>query len=130
MQSPTTCTPATDAVTHFDRNSPIAMRNPMLSYVTWTGCSTMAPMTTCNSQKPAQSCDHTLTQRDYQWKFTMKGGYTPVTTPLTGQTTTAVSPQSMRFISSLGQLAVIDGESQGLVLIDLNTIQFAQSPFF
>jgi hypothetical protein len=103
----------------FDRNSPIALRNPMFSFVAWSGC----------GQLPGFA-DHTLTQRDYQWKFTMRGGYQPLTVSLTGQTTTAVSPQSMRFIPSLGQLAIVDGETQGLVLIDLNTIAFAQNPFF
>ena len=36
----------------------------------------------------------------------------------------------MRFIDALGQLAVIDGASQGLILIDLNTIQEAHTPYF
>jgi hypothetical protein len=44
--------------------------------------------------------------------------------------TTAVSPQSMRFIDSLGQLAVVDGASQGLVLIDLGSVGLAHTPYF
>ena len=36
----------------------------------------------------------------------------------------------MKFIDSLGQLAVVDGAQQGLVLIDLNTIGFAHNPYF
>ena len=36
------------------------------------------------------------------------GGFSPVTVSLSQNTTTAVLPQSMRFIDSLGQLAVAD----------------------
>jgi hypothetical protein len=36
----------------------------------------------------------------------------------------------MLFIDSLGQLALVDGSSQGLVLIDLNTVTLAHTPFF
>jgi hypothetical protein len=60
----------------------------------------------------------------------MRGGFSPILVSLTGGTTVAVSPQSMRFIDSLGQLAIVDGEQQGLVLIDLNTIAFAHDPYY
>ena len=36
----------------------------------------------------------------------------------------------MKFIDSLGQLAVIDGASQGLILINLDTIAEAHAPYF
>jgi len=113
-----TCTPLPGPPASLDRNSPLAMRNPMFSYVMWSGCA------------PLVSNDHTETARDMQWKFSLRGGFSPVTVSLSGGTTTAVSPQSMRFIDSLGQLAVVDGEQQGLVLIDLNTLAFAHSPYF
>ncbi len=35
----------------------------------------------------------------------------------------------MLFINSLGQLAVVDGSQQGLVLIDLNTVAFSTNYF-
>jgi len=101
-----------------DRNSPLAMRNPNFSFVMWSGCT------------PLVSNDHTETTRDMQWKFSINGGFSPVTVSLTGGTSVAVSPQSMRFIDSLGQLAVVDGEQQGLVLIDLNTLAFAHNPYY
>ena len=41
-----------------------------------------------------------------------------------------VSPDAMYFIDSLGQLAIIDGASQGLVLIDLDTLSLAHAPYF
>lgn len=96
----------------FDRNSPLAMRNPMFSYVVWGGCG-----------PPNGYGDHTLTGRDLAWRFSINGSFSPQTLSLTTATTgTSVSPQSMRFIPSFGQLAVVDGEAQGLVLIDLNLV--------
>jgi hypothetical protein len=113
------CTPPAPGIPRpFFRDSPLAMRNPMFSYVMWSGC----------GQLPGY--DHTLNQRDEVWKFSVRGGFSPITVSIAQGATTAVSPQSMRFIASLGQLAVVDGEAQGLVLIDLNTISFAHTPFF
>src|SRR5262249_25075116 len=89
------CTPswATDnppAVPPFDRNSSLAMRNPMMSYVVWSGCG-----------PPNGYGDHTLTTRDLTWRFSTTGSFSPQTLSLTSATTgAAVSPQSMRFISS------------------------------
>jgi hypothetical protein len=109
-QSAGTCTAA--ATPSFDRNSPLAMRNPEFSYVVWAGCG-----------KPLGYGDHTLTVRDLSWKYSMRGSFVPLTTSILNPNNgSAVSPQSMRFISPLGQLAVVDGESQGLVLIDLNLV--------
>ena len=102
-----------------DRDSPLAMRNPMFSYVTWGGCGT--PMT--------GSGDHTLTARDLTWKFSVAGGFSALTISLSGTTGLSVNPQSMLFIPSLGQLAVVDGAQQGLVLIDLNTVAFSTNYF-
>ena len=41
-----------------------------------------------------------------------------------------MNPQSMRFIEPLGQIAVVDGASQGLVLIDLRAVTIARAPYF
>ncbi len=112
------CAPPTALPAGLDRNSVLAMRNPMFSFVMWSGCT------------PLVANDHTETARDLVWKFSMRGGFAPVTVSLSQNTTTAVLPQSMRFIDSLGQLAVVDGAQQGLVLIDLNTLQFAHSPYY
>jgi hypothetical protein len=98
--------------------SVLAMENPFLSFVTWSGCGTAA------------AGEHTLTARDLTWKFSVRGGFTPLTVSINGNTATSVSPQSMRFIESFGQLAIVDGESQGLVLIDLNTLAFAHNPYY
>jgi hypothetical protein len=99
------------------RNSPLAMRNPMFSYVTWSGCA------------PLMHGDLTNTERDLTWKFTVGNGFSPLTISLSGTSGVSVSPQSMLFISSIGQLAVVDGASQGLVLIDLNTVAFSMNYF-
>jgi hypothetical protein len=101
-----------------DRNSPLAFRNPMFSFVIWQGCT------------PLVANDHTETARDMQWRFSLRGGFQPLTVSISQGTTAGVSPQSMRFIDSLGQLAVVDGSLQGLVLIDLNSLAFAHNPYF
>jgi hypothetical protein len=103
----------------FDRDSPLAMRNPMFSFVMWSACG-----------EPPGYGDHTLATRDLTWKFSVRGGFAPLTVSLTAQSSsTAVSPQSMHYISSLGQLAIVDGEAQGLVLIDLNLVSVIHSYF-
>jgi hypothetical protein len=113
-----TCNPAVAPVPP-GRDSILAFRNPMLSYVTWSGCG------------PATSTvDHTSTSRDLEWRFSLRGGFNPLTISLTQGTNVPVSPQSMLFIPPLGQLAVVDGQLQGLVLIDLNTLTFAHAPYF
>jgi hypothetical protein len=92
------------------------MRNPMFSFVMWSGCGNFAGPT-----------DHTLSQRDEVWKFSVYGSASPITVTIAQGGTTAVSPQSMRFIPSISQLAVVDGEAQGLVLIDLNLVAFSRA---
>ncbi len=118
---PDKCTalPPPASAVAIDRNNVLAMRNPMFSYVTWAGC---GPLTT-----PPDA--HTLTARDLTWKFSVGGAFSPLTIALSGTNGAAVSPQSMLFIDSLGQLAVVDGAQQGLVLIDLNTVAFSTNYF-
>ena len=99
-----------------DRDSALSMRNPSFSFVMWSGVAPTAP-------------DHTTSTRDLIWKFSTNGQFTPQVLNI-ATTSQAVSPQSMLFIDSLGQLAVVDGSDQGLVLIDLNTIAEAHTPFF
>ena len=104
-------------VPSIDRDSPLALRNPMFSFLVWNG---QDATTSCADKQPV---------RDMAWKFTTRGQLTPVQINLAA-TTTGLSPQSMKFIDSLGQLAIIDGESQGLILIDLGTIAEAHTPYF
>ena len=47
-------------------------------------------------------------------------------------TNSSVSPQSMLFIPSLGQLAIVDGSQsgQGLILIDLNAVAVTGNSYY
>lgn len=101
------------------RNAATAMRNPMFSFF-------VAPATGNPGSCPA----HTLAVRDSQWRFSLRGGFQPLGISLTQGNVLGVDPQSMRFIAPFGQLAIVDGAQQGLVLIDLNTLGFAHSPYF
>jgi hypothetical protein len=106
--------PRTPKATPPDRDSVLAMRNPMFSFLVWNGA--MGTM----DVRPS---------RDMTWKFTSTGEFVPLSVAISTMTT-AVSPQSMRFIDSLGQLAVVDGSSQGLVLLDMSTVALAHTPYF
>jgi hypothetical protein len=106
-----------------DRNSPLAMRNPMFSFVMWGGC----PSTNID---PNDAGVRSFTPRDLTWKFQMRGGFAPVTLNLAGNTGVPVSPQSMLYMGPFGQMAIVDGADQGLLMIDLNTMGFAHAPYF
>ena len=60
-------------------------------------------------------------QRDMAFSFQLVGGYAPLVANLAAQTA-AVSPQAMTFVPQLGQLAVVDGAAEGLVLVSLDTV--------
>jgi hypothetical protein len=117
--------PAGGVAPAVDRNSLLAMRNPMFSYVTWSGCAT-----TGFADAGSDNGQHTFTARDLSWHFAVQGGFAPLTMSVTGGANTTVSPQSMLFIDPLGQLAVIDGSLQGLVIFDLNSLTLSHMPFF
>ncbi len=55
----------------------------------------------------------------YGWSVT--GGFVPLTANLTAQSR-AVSPQSIVFVPQIGQLAVADGASEGLVMVSLDRV--------
>jgi hypothetical protein len=93
------------------RNSPLAMRNPMFAIWMRSGDSGLPPA------------------RDTQYLFSTRGQFRTLFVSVAGGST-AVSPQSTRFIETLGQLAVVDGASQGLVLIDLRAVTVARAPYF
>jgi hypothetical protein len=95
----------------------------MFSFVIWSG----AAPTPIAPGGPV--LDHTTTTRGLVWVVKTRGQFTPLYFNL-ASSSNSVSPQSMRFIESLGQLAVVDGASQGLILIDLNTVAYAHSPYF
>lgn len=96
------------------RDSPLAMRNPAFSFFIQEGHQDAKP------KRPT---------RDMAFRFQTRGQFQPLLVNLAA-TTTGVNPQSMRFIESLGQIAVVDGASQGLVLIDLAGVTIARAPYF
>ncbi len=100
-----------------DRNSPLAMRNPMFAYLIWDGID-------------RQNKIDFLPARDMQWQFAMSGQFTPYTVDYAGSTSAAVSPQSMRFLDSFQRIAIVDGSAAGLVLIDLNNIAVNGGPYY
>ncbi len=105
-----------------DRNDPLAMRNPSFAYITWAGCGAANQGTTPGDAGAAVAAQHTLTARDLTWRFTVEGGFSPLTIPLSGTTNTPVSPRSMIPIGPLGQLGIVDGANQGFVVIDLDDV--------
>ena len=93
------------------RNSALAMRNPMFAIWMRGGDNGIAPT------------------RDTQYTFSTRGQFSALFVSVAGGST-SVSPQSSRYIAPLGQLAVVDGASQGLVLIDLRAVTVARAPYF
>ena len=103
------------ALTPVTRNLAIAMRNPMFSFYIVNGYDA--------------AFNDVIPIRDSQWRYTSRGQFQPLFVNLASGST-AVSPQSMRFIDSLGQMAIIDGASQGLMLVDLDVLSLSHSPYF
>jgi hypothetical protein len=108
------------------RDSVLAMRNPMFSFLVWNGQDSTQ---TCLADAGATNLADLPPARDTAWTFTTSGQFSPLFVNIAGSNSN-VSPQSMKFIDSLGQLAVIDGASQGLILINLQTIAEAHAPYF
>jgi hypothetical protein len=96
------------------RDSALAVRNPAFSFFVQDGQKNGADL---------------VPSRDTSWHFQTRGQFQPLIVNLAA-TTTAVNPQSMRFIETLGQIAVVDAASQGLVLIDLASVTIARAPYF
>ncbi|HEY2515108.1 MAG TPA: hypothetical protein VGI39_29785 [Polyangiaceae bacterium] len=110
----TQCAPK-NGIPSLDRNSLLAFRNPMFSFLIWNGLN----LSDCTDAPPS---------RDMAWRFHVSSQYTPLSISL-ANSGTGLSPQSMLFIDSLGQLAIVDGESQGLILVDLGTLGEAHTPY-
>lgn len=93
------------------RNSPLGFRNPMMDFYI------------------ASATNGAPTVRDTVYSFSTRGGFRSQFVGIAGSST-SVNPQSMRFIEPLGQIGVVDGASQGLVLIDLRAVSVARAPYF
>ncbi|MCK6533417.1 MAG: hypothetical protein L6Q84_10640 [Polyangiaceae bacterium] len=60
-------------------------------------------------------------ERGMAFSWGVSGGFVPLAANLAAQSR-AVSPQSMVFVPQIGQLAVADGASQGLVLVSMDSV--------
>jgi hypothetical protein len=68
--------------------------------------------------------------RDLAFRWQTTGGFVPLEISLVSQST-AVAPQSIQYLSQPEQLAVVDGGSQGLSLLSLDTFGVVKpSPFY
>jgi hypothetical protein len=133
--------PSAQSYTGPDRNSPLAMRNPMFAYFVTHPLGpgpTLAPTdpryqqaeSTCT--KPDDGgilCAVQRVSRDLSWEFTTTNAFTNQVINLAGNGV-GVSPQSMLFIPSIGQIALVDGAQDGLVLIDLGAVAVTSAPYF
>lgn len=64
-------------------------------------------------------------ERDMSFVWAVTGGFVPLTANLAAQSR-AVSPQSMVFVPQIGQFAVADGASEGLVLVSLDSVSVSR----
>ena len=87
------------------------MRNPMFSIAIEAGADGKTPV------------------RDTTYTFSTRGGFQAQFISI-GGASISVNPQSMRYVEALGQMAVVDAASQGLVLIDLRAVTVARAPYF
>ena len=93
------------------RNSALSMRNPMIDMRILGGLTGKA------------------LARGTVYGFSTRGQFRALFISI-GGSSISVLPQSMRYIEALGQMAVVDGLSQGLVLIDLRAVTVARAPYF
>jgi hypothetical protein len=114
-----------------DRDSPLAMRNPSFAFYIQHA---YGPDPSVSPESQAEAGAPTVVlrpARDFVWQFGLKGELVPLSVNLAA-TNTSINPQSMLFIPSLGQLAIVDGSEsgQGLILIDLNSVAVTGNSFF
>ncbi len=100
------------------RESPLAFRNPSFAFAVWNGFN-------------ADTLKTILPARDLVWKFQTRGQFIPYTVSLGGANRSPVNPQTSRYLDILGSLAVVDGASQGLILLDVaNGLATTHAPYF
>lgn len=97
------------------RDSVLALRNPFFSFAIF--------------DERVLGARAPRARRGLAFRFTTRGEFIPQSIPISSGGVN-VLPQSIRYVDALGQLAVVDAVAQGLVLIDLDNVGFARSPFF
>lgn len=92
----------------FGEESPYLFRNPQLQFSIWAGS--------------------TPSERGMSFVFRESGGFVPLYANL-ASATIFVSPQSMRYVRPLGELAIADGGLLGLTFVNLNNVTLGRSYF-
>ncbi len=99
-----------------NRDSILALRNPLFSFVMWRGADPAADQVT-------------TTSRGLVWRFSTRGQFVPLSVSLGGGTG-SVLPQSMHPIEPFGQIAIVDGSAQGLMFFDIANVQISARRYF
>ena len=119
-----------------DRDNPLAMRNPIFGFFMqhpYGPNPNLPPQASIDAGSGDAGTSIVVSRppRDFVWTFALKGELQPLSINLAA-TNSSVSPQSMLFIPSLGQLAIVDGaqSGQGLILIDLNAVAVTGNTYY
>ena len=67
--------------------------------------------------------------RDMQFRFGNTNPFSPLSISLATDSTTQILPMSIRYLDPTGELAVVDGSVNGVVMIDLATVSVSRSFF-
>jgi hypothetical protein len=108
------------------RNSPLALRNPF--FALWLSRGAVPP--TDAQGRVVTPPPVAPVARDTVYSNIVVRGMPTTQIINLASDTVAVDVQSMRFIESLGQIAVVDAAAKGLVLIDLGAVAVAHAPYF
>lgn len=95
------------------RDSLFYVRNPFLAAL---------PLWPSTAQKP-------VPEKDLNIRLQVRGGFTSQRIPLVSGTVTQVSPLNMAFIEPLQQVVVVDGATQGLMIVDLRSLKLVGTYF-
>jgi hypothetical protein len=113
------------------------MRNPMFAYFVTHPVGPAPNLAPSDPNYPStcttagqKNCAVQRVSRDLSWEFTTINAFTNQVINLAAIGSGGVSPQSMLFIPSLGQLALVDGAQDGLVMIDLTSVTTFGTPYY
>lgn len=86
---------------------------------------TVSSKGTCFKWGPPQ----TVSQRDYNFRFSTNGAFAPLLVALSTDPTALVSPQSISYLVPTSELAVTDGALSGLIFVNLASPGVSRSYF-
>jgi hypothetical protein len=67
------------------------------------------------------------TDRDKIFRFTTQGSFIPLLVTLSSDPTVLVQPQGLAFVPPTGEVAITDGNSNGLIFVSLSSSQLSRS---